>query len=83
MVEVIAAIAAIAFLCLVMTIPFTIGLLFLLLFLKIAQFACFGLAKFVECVVLRRADKPGADIEALELRQSEIGEWSSRKEVES
>lgn len=68
MAEIMVAIAAIGFLCLVMTIPLTIGLLFLLLFLKVAQFACLGLAKFVECVVVRGANKPRADIEVLELR---------------
>lgn len=55
MVEIMAAIAAIGFLCLIMTIPFTIGLLFLLLFLRVAQFACFALAKFIECLILKGA----------------------------
>jgi hypothetical protein len=65
--EIIAAILAIGFLCLVMTIPLTIGLLLLIPFLKLVQFTCFGLAKLIECVALRGADKPGAGIEALRL----------------
>jgi maltodextrin utilization protein YvdJ len=67
------AIAAIGFFCLVMTIPFTIGLLLLLLFLKLAQFACFGLAKFMECIALRGTDKTGVDMEALELVKRQGG----------
>lgn len=71
--EIIVAIAAIGFLCLVMTIPLTIGLLFLVVLLKLAQFACLVLAKFIECVPLRGADKAGADMEALELVKREEG----------
>jgi len=46
----------------------TIGLLFLLLFLKVAQFACLVLAKFFERVAMTGIRKPKTDIEVLELR---------------
>jgi len=46
-----------------MTIPVTIGLLFLLLFLKVAQLVCLGLAKFIERVILREARESGINRE--------------------
>lgn len=83
MAEIMAAIAAIGFLCLVMTIPLTIGLVFLLVFFKGIELLCFGLIKFIDCVFLKEADKPVANIEVLDLRQSKTGELSSGKEVEN
>jgi len=56
-----------------MTIPLTIGLLLLVAFLKLAQFACFGLAKLIECVLLRGSDKARPGIGALELVKREGG----------
>ena len=67
-VEIMVVIAAIGFFCLVMTIPLTIGLLFLLLFLKVAQFACLALAKFFERIAVKGTGKPKTDVEVLELR---------------